>query len=52
MMSSESEKLAGALMGLSQLVDQLKEEGLARAGAYEGLFAYGVLDRLKSHAEV
>ncbi len=51
-MGSDREELAGSLICLSQMVDQLKTEGLAHAGEYEGLFAYAVLDRLKSHAEV
>lgn len=42
---------AAALACLSVIVDQLKEEGLEKAGEYEGLFSYAVLSRLKSEAQ-
>ena len=42
---------AAAIACLSEVVEQLKEEGSAKAGKYEGLFSYAVLDRLKANAQ-
>lgn len=50
-MSTDSEKLAGALVCLSSVVDLLREEGLRKAGQYEGLLAYQALTRIKGEAE-
>jgi hypothetical protein len=51
-MSAESDKLAGALICLSSVVELLREEGARRAGEYEGLLAYQALSRIKGQAEV
>lgn len=49
-MSTESEKLAGALICLGSLVDLLREEGSRKSGQYEGQLAYHALSRIKSEA--
>jgi hypothetical protein len=36
---------------LSETVEQLIAEGLAKAGTEDGLFAYAVLNRLRSNAK-
>lgn len=48
-MSAESN--AGAMICLAEVVELLKEEGLAHAGKYEGLLAYQALSRIKSSAD-
>lgn len=50
-MSTESEKLAGALICLGSLVDLLREEGERKAGQYEGQLAYQALSRIKGEAQ-
>ena len=42
---------AAALACLSEAVGQLLEEGRAKAGSEDGLFAHSVLSRIKSNAE-
>ena len=42
---------AAALACLSEVVDQLKDEGLSKSGEYEGLLSYAVLNRLKINAK-
>lgn len=42
---------AAAIACLSEVVEQLKEEGFSKAGEYEGLFSYAILDRLKANAQ-
>ncbi len=41
---------AAAIACLSETVAQLIEEGSAKAGTEDGLFAYAVLNRLKNNA--
>lgn len=41
---------AAALACLSETVEQLIEEGVAKAGTEDGLFAYALLTRLKANA--
>jgi len=50
-MSTDSEKLAGALICLGSVVALLREEGTRKAGQYEGLLAYQALSRIKGEAE-
>jgi hypothetical protein len=49
--NSEVNVEAAALACLSAVVEQLNDEGSSRAGQYEGLFSYAVLDRLKANAQ-
>ncbi len=49
---NDKEKLAGALVCLESVVELLIEEGIAKAGEYEGLLAYQALSRIKSQAEI
>lgn len=50
-MSTNDEKLAGALICLGSVVSLLREEGTRNAGEYEGLLAYQALDRIKAEAQ-
>ncbi|TSA09412.1 MAG: hypothetical protein D4R79_13620 [Comamonadaceae bacterium] len=50
-MSSDSEKLAGALICLDSVVNLLRSEGLKNAGQNDGLLAYQALSRIKAEAE-
>ena len=49
-MINETEKLAAAVVCLESAVGLLKEEGMAKAGEYDGLLAYQVLTRIKNQA--
>ncbi len=42
---------AAALACLSETVGQLIEEGSAKAGTEDGLFAYALLNRLRNNAQ-
>lgn len=42
---------AAALACLAETVEQLIEEGSAKAGTEDGLFAYAVLNRLRNNAQ-
>jgi hypothetical protein len=50
-MSTDSEKLAGALICLGSVVELLRAEGERNAGQYEGLLAYQALSRIKGEAQ-
>ena len=50
MSTRETNVEAAALACLSEAVEQLIEEGTAKAGTEEGLFAYAVLNRLRNNA--
>ncbi|GAB1388425.1 MAG: hypothetical protein AMXMBFR78_19560 [Rubrivivax sp.] len=50
MSTSDDNVKAAALACLAETVAQLIEEGSAKAGTEDGLFAYAVLNRLKNNA--
>ena len=50
MNSHDTNVQAAALACLAETVAQLIEEGSAKAGTEDGLFAYAVLNRLKNNA--
>lgn len=46
------QRLGAALVCLEEVAAFLQQEGLARQGEYEGLFAYAALNRLVGQANV
>jgi len=51
MSTSDTNVEAAALACLAETVEQLIEEGTAKAGTEDGLFAYALLNRLRNNAQ-